>query len=67
MVGDPKKVKKIKPTIAVLHSQPESESSPVTTKPFMIIDGVHDRSGNEKDTEAKVSVKNTLYERGRVF
>ena len=64
-VKDPKKVKNIKPTITVLHNHPESESNPVTTKPFIV--DVHNRSENEKDTEAKVSVKNTLYERGRVF
>ena len=53
MVKDPQGEKEIKPL---------SKASSVTTKSF--IDDVHDRSKNEKDTEAKISVKNALYERG---
>ena len=62
MVGESEKRTKIKPTINVLHNSPESETGAMTTKPF--IDDVHDRSENEKVTEAKLSVKNALYEKG---
>ena len=51
MVNDPEGEKNIK----------SSKASAVTTKPFI---DVHDRSENEKDTEVKFSVKNSLYERG---
>ena len=50
--NNPEGVEKIKP---------ESKASAVSTKPFI---DVHDQSENEKDTEAKFSAENALYERG---
>ena len=50
--NNPEGVEKIKP---------KSKASTVSTKPFI---DVHVRPENEKDTEAKFSAENALYERG---